>query len=421
MDDRLRAPAPPAGRLRAGAAEPDRRVRGAAGRRDRRLRRRLAGDDRPRQPGRAVAGGRAAARGVLRARPRARAAAHGLPALPRRRLARPGVLPRALRLADSLCLAREDDWSAGRDGDGAVRRPPRRAPARHAATSSARTRSCACSPRGARSASACFARADQLRREVNGDVVTLRGHAQRPVHERLLLPLRLLRVLEGQARREPARRAVPRPARGDRPPRRRGLGARRDGDLPAGRHPPGVRRRLLRVRRPGDQGRGAGAARPCVQRARDLAGRGDARLPTSTTYLERLRDAGLASLPGPPPRCSTTRFARSSAPTRSRRRSGSTCTTPRIGSGLRSNVTIMFGHVDGPRNWARHLLAVRELQRRTGGFTEFVPLPFVHMEAPIYLRGRRAPRADLRRAAARCTPSGGSRSTRGSRTCRSRG
>ena len=59
--------------------------------------------------------------------------------------------------------------------------------------------------------------------------------------------------------------------------------------------------------------------------------------------------------------------------------------------GLRSNNTIMFGHVDGPRAWARHLLAVRELQRETGGFTEFVPLPFVHMEAPIYLKGRARP------------------------------
>jgi FO synthase len=48
----------------------------------------------------------------------------------------------------------------------------------------------------------------------------------------------------------------------------------------------------------------------------------------------------------------------------------------------------MFGHVDGPQNWARHLVAVREQQRRTGGFTEFVPLPFVHMEAPMYLKGR---------------------------------
>ena len=61
--------------------------------------------------------------------------------------------------------------------------------------------------------------------------------------------------------------------------------------------------------------------------------------------------------------------------------------------GLRSTATVMFGHVDHPRHWARHLLRVRELQATTGGFTEFVPLPFVHMEAPIYLKGgaRRGP------------------------------
>jgi FO synthase len=61
--------------------------------------------------------------------------------------------------------------------------------------------------------------------------------------------------------------------------------------------------------------------------------------------------------------------------------------------GLRSTATIMFGHVDHPRHWARHLLRIRALQALTGGFTEFVPLPFVHMEAPIYLKGgaRRGP------------------------------
>ncbi len=57
-------------------------------------------------------------------------------------------------------------------------------------------------------------------------------------------------------------------------------------------------------------------------------------------------------------------------------------------SGLRSTATIMFGHVDRYEHWARHLLRIRELQTQTGGFTEFVPLPFVHMEAPIYLKGR---------------------------------
>ena len=48
----------------------------------------------------------------------------------------------------------------------------------------------------------------------------------------------------------------------------------------------------------------------------------------------------------------------------------------------------MYGHIDRPRHWARHLASVRALQARSGGFTEFVPLPFVHMEAPIYLKGK---------------------------------
>lgn len=56
--------------------------------------------------------------------------------------------------------------------------------------------------------------------------------------------------------------------------------------------------------------------------------------------------------------------------------------------GLKTTATIMFGHVDRPVHWARHLLAVRELQARTGGITEFVPLPFVHMEAPLARKGR---------------------------------
>jgi FO synthase len=55
--------------------------------------------------------------------------------------------------------------------------------------------------------------------------------------------------------------------------------------------------------------------------------------------------------------------------------------------GLSSNVTMMFGHVDGPQHWARHMVRAREQQRRSGGFTEFVPLPFVHMEAPLWRRG----------------------------------
>ena len=68
------------------------------------------------------------------------------------------------------------------------------------------------------------------------------------------------------------------------------------------------------------------------------------------------------------------------------------------GLGLRSTATIMFGHVDRYKNWARHLLRLRDLQQETGGFTEFVPLPFVHMEAPIYLKGRSRPGPTFREA-----------------------
>lgn len=59
--------------------------------------------------------------------------------------------------------------------------------------------------------------------------------------------------------------------------------------------------------------------------------------------------------------------------------------------GIRTTATIMFGHIDRYEHWAVHLLAIRDLQRRTGGFTEFVPLPFVHMEAPAFLRGHARP------------------------------
>ena len=61
--------------------------------------------------------------------------------------------------------------------------------------------------------------------------------------------------------------------------------------------------------------------------------------------------------------------------------------------GFRTTATIMYGHIDRPKHWANHLLRIRALQKRTGGFTEFVPLPYVHMEAPMYLKGlsRRGP------------------------------
>ena len=67
-------------------------------------------------------------------------------------------------------------------------------------------------------------------------------------------------------------------------------------------------------------------------------------------------------------------------------------------TGLRSTATIMFGQVDSPVHWAHHLLKIRTLQAETGGFTEFVPLPFVHAEAPIWRKGRARSGPTLREA-----------------------
>jgi FO synthase len=110
-------------------------------------------------------------------------------------------------------------------------------------------------------------------------------------------------------------------------------------------------------------------------------------------YLHRLRTAGLASLPGTAAEILDDEVRAVICPDKVTTAQWLEVHETAHRAGLRSTTTIMFGHVDGPRNWARHLLRLREQQRRSGGFTEFVPLPFVHMEAPIYLQGgaRRGP------------------------------
>ena len=110
-------------------------------------------------------------------------------------------------------------------------------------------------------------------------------------------------------------------------------------------------------------------------------------------FLERLRAAGLGTLPGTAAEILDDEVRRIICPDKVTTEEWLEVMRTAHGLGLRSTATIMFGHVDGPENWARHLLRVRDLQAETGGFTEFVPLPFVHMEAPIYLKGlaRRGP------------------------------
>ena len=105
-------------------------------------------------------------------------------------------------------------------------------------------------------------------------------------------------------------------------------------------------------------------------------------------YLGRLQAAGLASLPGTAAEILDDEIRAVICPDKVTTDQWLEVHETAHEVGLRSTTTIMFGHVDGPRNWARHLLRLRDQQRRSGGFTEFVPLPFVHMEAPLYLQGR---------------------------------
>ena len=109
---------------------------------------------------------------------------------------------------------------------------------------------------------------------------------------------------------------------------------------------------------------------------------------TVPDFLKELQEAGLGSLPGTAAEILDDEVRAVICPDKIVTDQWLSVMEAAHGLGLRSTATIMFGHVDSPRHWARHLLRVRALQERTGGFTEFVPLPFVAMEAPLYLKGR---------------------------------
>jgi FO synthase len=110
-------------------------------------------------------------------------------------------------------------------------------------------------------------------------------------------------------------------------------------------------------------------------------------------FLAQLKDAGLGTLPGTAAEILDDEVRAVICPDKVNTAQWLAVARAAHALGLRTTSTVMYGHVERPLSWARHLLALRDLQAETGGFTEFVPLPFVHMEAPMYLRGmaRRGP------------------------------
>jgi FO synthase len=297
----------------------------------------------------------------------------------------PGVLPAVLRASDSLGLAREDGWCPGDD------RPapfvPRDALPVDTADELGEDEIVRLFRARGEERQRVFAAADRLRREVNGDVVTyvvtrniqytnvcyfkcgfcafskgklaenLRGPAYLVPHEEIAR-----RVAEAWERG-----ATEVCLQG-------GIHPSFDGDY----YESVVR--TVKEAAP-DIHVHAFSALEIWQGAATLG------LPLGE-YLARLREAGLSSLPGTAAEILDDEVRAVICPDKVSTDQWLEVHDAAHRAGLRSNNTIMFGHVETPLAWARHLLRVREQQQRTGGFTEFVPLPFVHMEAPMYLKGR---------------------------------
>jgi FO synthase len=117
---------------------------------------------------------------------------------------------------------------------------------------------------------------------------------------------------------------------------------------------------------------------------------------TIPDYLTELRAAGLGSLPGTAAEILDDEVRAVICPDKITTGEWRAVMENAHGLGLKTTATIMFGHVDRPVHWARHLALLREVQDTTRGFTEFVPLPFVHMEAPLYLKGAARPGPSFR-------------------------
>jgi FO synthase subunit 2 len=103
-------------------------------------------------------------------------------------------------------------------------------------------------------------------------------------------------------------------------------------------------------------------------------------------YLTELRAAGLGTLPGTSAEILDDEIRDVIARGRISTRQWLEVITTAHGLGIRTTSTMMYGHIETPAHWVRHLALLRDVQRDTGGFTEFVPLSLIHQEAPMYQR-----------------------------------
>ena len=281
-------------------------------------------------------------------------------------VARPGACCRAaLRASDSLGLAREDAWSPGETGDGAVRRRARPAAASTRAASSARTRSRACSARAARSGSACFA----ARRRAAARGERRRRHATSSRGTSSTRTSATSAAASARSRRASSPRTCA--ARRTSSRTRRSCAAREEAwergateiCLQGGIHPAFDGDYYASVVR---------AIKDAVPELHVHAfsaleiWQGAATLGVPLRdYLERLRDEGLASLPGTAAEVLDDEVRAVICPDKITTAQWLEVHETAHEVGLRSNNTIMFGHVDGPRSWARHLR--RGARRCSGG------------------------------------------------------
>jgi FO synthase len=322
----------------------------------------------------------------------------------------PALHPAVLRLADAEGLARDDEWEAGVSPvPPVVTAPPVRAGARRRGSLD-RALACAAqgerlevsdivglfAARGGAMDEVCRA-ADDLRREVNGDTVTFVVNRNINYTNICLYRCRFCAFskgrraasLRGPAYRlgldEIAARAVEAAA----------LGAT-EVCLQGGIHPEFTGETYLSICR------AVREAAPSLHvhafsPLEVLHGAGTLGLDLED-YLARLRDAGLRSLPGTAAEILDDDVRAVICPDKLTTREWLDVMRAAHAVGLRSTSTIMFGHVESPDAWARHLLAIRALQAETGGFTEFVPLPFVHREAPMSRHGLARPGPTWREA-----------------------